>query len=87
MTLRQMHAINARHVQALEVEQWPFGVIASTVANFSMGAPKNALKPSDFGLGPKSPEIVPGPESNEKIGRMRAWLQGLPKKPTTVSDD
>ncbi len=53
MTLRQLHAINDRHVQALECEEWLYGVIASTVANFSQAYLKRPLAPNDFGLGPK----------------------------------
>jgi len=55
---------------------WPFGVVASTVANFSMGAPKKPLQPADFGLGVRSKKsgavrIVATEE--EQINNLRAW--------------
>jgi hypothetical protein len=49
-----MYALHERHAQARQWAQWPFGILASTVANYSMYAPKKALEPADFGLGPRA---------------------------------
>lgn len=48
LTPRQFHLLLARHREKAEHEHYLAAVIASTVANFSLGAPKKPLRPSDF---------------------------------------
>lgn len=39
-----------RHKERQKHSEWLTGVIASTVANWSMGAPKEPMQPKDFPL-------------------------------------
>ncbi len=48
LTPRQFHLLLARHQEQTEHQEYLSAIIASTVANFSLGAPKKPLKPSDF---------------------------------------
>ena len=48
LTPRQFHLLLARHREKTDQEHYLAALIASTVANFSLGAPKKPLRPSDF---------------------------------------
>ena len=48
LTPRQFHLLLARHREHAEHQQFLVGILASTVANFSMSAPKTPLTPADF---------------------------------------
>ena len=48
MTPRQLHVLTARHHEQTEHQEFLSAIVASTIANFSLAAPKKPLKPSDF---------------------------------------
>ena len=48
MTPRQFYLLLDRQKESIDHQKALAGVIAATVANFSMGAPKQPLKPMDF---------------------------------------
>jgi hypothetical protein len=50
LTPRQYHLLLDRHREREKHKEWLAGVVASAVANFGMGAPKEALRPADFPL-------------------------------------
>jgi len=53
-SLRDIHAVDQRRVQAVEHLEVVEGTIAAAVANFGFARPKKYLQPIDFGLGPKA---------------------------------
>ncbi|HEY5054625.1 MAG TPA: hypothetical protein VII58_00600 [Acidobacteriaceae bacterium] len=53
MTGRQLSALLKRHRQAEERTSWQVGLLCSTLANFSMRAPKVPLSAEDFMPGRK----------------------------------
>jgi hypothetical protein len=77
-------AIYRRHAQAREHLELLAGIVASVMANFSMGAPKKALRPSDFGLGPK-PKTARASASSltdaDRVHELRKYFRGLAGKP------
>lgn len=48
LTPRQFHLLLDRHRERAEHEHYLAALIAATTANFSLGAPKKPLTPSDF---------------------------------------
>jgi len=50
LTPRQYHLLLERHRDREKHTEWMVGLLASTVANWSMGAPKEPLQPRDFPL-------------------------------------
>jgi hypothetical protein len=53
LTPLELDAFHRRYAQAREEDQLLFGILASSIVNFSFYAPKKPVKPSDFGLGPR----------------------------------
>lgn len=47
---RQYGLLLERHLDRQKHAEWLTGVIASTIANFSMGAPEEPLQPKHFAL-------------------------------------
>jgi len=72
--LAQLDALHRRHAQACELTFWPFGVVASAVANFSMYPPRKPLQPVDFGLGPK-PRSLPASSSAAAVEQQESLLR------------
>jgi hypothetical protein len=50
LTPRQYHLLLDRHREREKHKEWLAGVVAAAVANFGMGAPKEAIRPADFPL-------------------------------------
>ena len=48
LTPRQFHLLLDRHREMTEHQEFLAGIVASAVANFSLGAPKQPLRPKDF---------------------------------------
>jgi hypothetical protein len=48
LTPRQFDLLMQQHRERVEYEEYMAGLLAATVANFSMGAPKKPLEPADF---------------------------------------
>lgn len=48
LTPRQFHLLVDRHRERTKHQEWMTGILASTMANFSMSPPKEPLKPTDF---------------------------------------
>jgi hypothetical protein len=48
LTPRQLHILMDRYRECVQHREWMTGLLCSTVANWSMGAPKTPLRPSDF---------------------------------------
>ena len=48
LTPRQFDELLKRHKEEREFTELGWGLVCATVANFSMGAPKQPLQPSDF---------------------------------------
>jgi hypothetical protein len=68
LTPRQFHILLDRHHERSHHHEWLAGMIASTVANFSMGAPKEPFKPGDF---------MPSEAKGSPIVRRRRITKGL----------
>jgi hypothetical protein len=47
-----IHALQKRRLEQMQREEILVGIVASTTANFSMGAPKRPLRAEDFMLHP-----------------------------------
>lgn len=56
----EVHQGQQRHIE------WQTGVIASAIANWSMGAPKEPMQPKDFPL-----PLLRGRESRPRINRKK----------------
>jgi hypothetical protein len=79
-----LQALHERHARAREHSELLAGIIASVTANFSMASPKKALRPSDFGLGPKpktSRPSAPALTDAERVHELRNYFRGLAGKP------
>ena len=70
LTPRQFHLLVDQHRERVEHQELLTGIIASTVANWSMGAPKQPLSPSDFMLSRKR-----DPVKKERLNRKRVSAQ------------
>ena len=64
LTPRQLHILTKRHRERTEHQEYLSAIVASTVANFSLGAPKKPLKPSDF-----MPSVKAEPAQKERPPR------------------
>lgn len=50
LTPRQYHLLLDRKLEEVKHSEWLTGVVASAVANWSFGGPKEPLQPKDFPL-------------------------------------
>ena len=93
LTPRQYALLLERHRERERHTEYLVGLIAATIANWSMGAPKEPLKPRDFPL-LLLREEVPGPAriNRKKIAeRIRAEFaratKRQPKGPAMKTED
>jgi hypothetical protein len=85
LTPRQYDALCRRQWEQIEHTELLVGIVASTVANFSLGAPKGGTKPADFmpsQFGKARPQTPKkermSPKKRELIARnTRAMLMGV----------
>jgi hypothetical protein len=78
-----LQALHERHARAREHSELLAGIIASVTANFSMASPKKALRPSDFGLGPKPKTSRPSAPALTDAER----LAGKPQQATAIEEE
>ncbi len=78
LTPRQYHALVKRKERDIEHRELLAGIVASTTANFSMGAPERALSPRDF-MPSQWVKELPEPEDVRALqeSRITGFLTGI----------
>jgi hypothetical protein len=81
LTPRQFHLLLDQHREQVEHQELLSGIIASAVANWSMGAPKKPLAPADF-MPSRRDREEKSPRLNRKriADNVRSFLQGQVRK-------
>jgi len=85
MTPRQFHLLIDQHRERVEHQELLAGIIASSVVNYSMGAPKRPTCPADFmpSRGGKSRTASASIRINRKqvAEDIRAWVSRMKAQP------
>lgn len=88
-THRDLYALYRHHEQAQQRREWCFGILAATIANFSLGAPAKMLEPWDFGLAARPDgDATDGADSDyEAVNALRAWARTAAGLPIVVAKE
>jgi hypothetical protein len=92
LTPRQYHVLLDQHRECVEHQDYHrellTGIIASTVANFAMGAPKKPLSPRDFmpsrSRGGRARATSVAIDRKQVAEDVRAWLSRMKTQPGSV---
>lgn len=89
MTPAMLDMIAKRKVAAQSREDFLFGILNSTVANYSFCAPEKPRQPEDFMLRPPkrivAPAITPQQQAEHVRGKLVAMF-GKPAQPYSIGD-